>query len=66
MVGSVEMNDSSNNEIVSITHLSSDSEGAYFKIKGRYKMRMKILYSFSDTMKYVTGDYCFRVLTNKK
>jgi hypothetical protein len=58
--------DSSYNEITSIKYSNSDNTGAYFIIKANYKMMMKVLYSTSnDTLKYVYGDYCFKVKTNK-
>ncbi len=59
--------DSSYNEITSIQYSHSDNTGAYFIIKANYKMIMKVLYSNSlDTIKYVYGDYCFKVKTNKQ
>lgn len=67
LIGIEQLSDSSYNEVTEIKYHKSDNTGAYFIIKARYKMKMKVLYSSAaDAVKYVYGDYRLMVKTNKK
>ncbi|NDF60673.1 MAG: hypothetical protein EB100_06285, partial [Crocinitomicaceae bacterium] len=64
MLGIPGFSDSSYHEVKSINYSHSDNSGAYFFIKGSYRMWMSGIYT-NSTKKFVSGSYCFKVKTSK-
>ena len=65
MMGVPGLSGSSYNSITSIKYAYSEASGAYFYIKGNYRMWMQSL-SNNPTKKFVSGSYCFKVKTSRK
>ena len=64
MLGIPGLSDSSYHEVKSINYSHSDNSGAYFFIKGSYRMWMSGMYT-NSMKKFVSGSYCFKVKTSK-
>ena len=65
MLGIPGLSDSSYHEVKSINYSHSDNSGAYFFIKGSYRMWMSEM-NTNSSKKFVTGSYCFKVKTMKR
>ncbi|MCO4292363.1 hypothetical protein NF867_05740 [Solitalea sp. MAHUQ-68] len=65
LIGINQFDDNSYNEIVSIQLDHADANYAYYKVKGKYKMVMKIIGETNETRKNVYGDYLLMIKTSK-
>jgi len=65
MTGILGLSDSSYHEVKSIKYVHSDQSGAYFFVKGNYRMWMQEM-NTTKPEQFVSGSCCFKVKTSKK